>query len=88
MAPPHTNVDASSTRPEADLAQAFKDLARGERTATALEQHLDALEERIEELLASAQENQKSIEAGNDRPSQRSSSSASQENGEPEKIPA
>jgi hypothetical protein len=88
MTPPQPNGNTSSTRPEEDLAQAFKDLARGERTASALEQHLDALEERIEELLARAQENQRSIEAGNDQPSQRSSSSPSQENGEPDKTPA
>lgn len=39
---------------DADLAQAFKDLARGEQTASALENHLDALEAKIEELLAAA----------------------------------
>ncbi len=82
MAPPQPNGDASSTLPEADLAQAFNDLARGERTASALEKHLDTLEKRIEELLVRAQENQRSIEAGNGQPSRRSSSSASQENGE------
>ena len=84
MAPPQPNGDASSTLPEADLAQAFKDVARGERTASALEQHLDTLEKRIEELLVHAQENQRNIEAGNGQPSPRSSSSPSQENGEAE----
>jgi hypothetical protein len=85
MASPQPNGDASYTRPEADLAQAFEDLDRGERTASALEQHLDALEERIEELLAHAQENQRSIEAGNGQPSQQRSSSPSEENREPDK---
>lgn len=40
------------------LVQAFKDLQRGEQTATALENHLSALEKKIDELLASAEENQ------------------------------
>jgi len=87
MTSPQPNGDTSSTRPEEDLAQAFKDLARGERTASALEQHLDALERRIEELLAHAQEDQRSIETGNYQP-QRSSSSPSHENKEPDKTPA
>lgn len=39
--------------------QAFKDLARGERAAAALENHLDSLEKKIEELLAKAQEDEK-----------------------------
>ncbi|KAL1640310.1 hypothetical protein SLS58_006983 [Diplodia intermedia] len=54
MAAPQ-NEDASQGRVgDADLAQAFKDLARGEQTASALENHLDALEARLEELLAAA----------------------------------
>ena len=80
MAPPQPNGDATPLLTEGDLAQAFKDLARGEETASALEQHLDALEEKIEELLARAEENQRSIEAENGQPSQQISSTQNQEN--------
>lgn len=38
------------------LAQAFQDLARGEQTAAALENHLDKIEKQIEALLAAADE--------------------------------
>jgi len=38
---------------EADLAQAFKDLAKGETTASALENHLTSVERKIDDLLAS-----------------------------------
>ncbi|PGH32312.1 hypothetical protein GX50_04907 [[Emmonsia] crescens] len=38
--------------PESHLAQAFKDIANGEITASALENHLTSLEEKIEALLA------------------------------------
>ncbi|KAK7510627.1 uncharacterized protein IWZ02DRAFT_494590 [Phyllosticta citriasiana] len=41
---------------DADLAQAFQDLARGEQTAAALENHLDKIEKQIEALLAAADE--------------------------------
>ncbi|KAF4309609.1 hypothetical protein GTA08_BOTSDO02941 [Botryosphaeria dothidea] len=51
---PCTARCTSSFPQEAYLAQAFKDLARGEQTASALENHLDALEAKIEELLAAA----------------------------------
>jgi exonuclease VII small subunit len=40
------------------LVQAFKDLQRGEQTATALENHLSSLEKKIDDLLASAEANQ------------------------------
>ncbi|EUC41566.1 hypothetical protein COCMIDRAFT_40261 [Bipolaris oryzae ATCC 44560] len=40
---------------EADLAQAFKELQRGEQTAAALEAHLDSIEKKIEALLAQAE---------------------------------
>lgn len=39
--------------------QAFKDLARGERAAAALEEHLDTLERKIEALLAKADEDER-----------------------------
>lgn len=44
--------------------QAFKDLARGESAAAAMEKNLDALEQRIEELLAKAAEDEKRMNAG------------------------
>ncbi|OJD18580.1 hypothetical protein AJ78_01421 [Emergomyces pasteurianus Ep9510] len=44
-----TDKDGS---PESHLAQAFKDIANGEKTASALENHLTSLEEKIEALLA------------------------------------
>jgi exonuclease VII small subunit len=42
----------------------MKELARGERTASALENHLDSLEKKIEELLAQAEKNEKDMSAG------------------------
>ncbi|OJD32436.1 uncharacterized protein BKCO1_3800069 [Diplodia corticola] len=64
MAAPQ-NGDAPQDRAgDADLAQAFKDLARGEQTASALENHLDALEARIEELLAAADAQQDAAPSG------------------------
>lgn len=44
---------AASQDNEADFAQAFKDLAKGERTAAAMESQLTALERKIDDLLAS-----------------------------------
>jgi exonuclease VII small subunit len=43
------------------LVQAFNDLQRGEQTATALENHLSALEKKIDDLLASAEANQSTV---------------------------
>lgn len=40
-----------------DILQAFQELARGEQTASTLENHLDRLEARIEQLLAAADQN-------------------------------
>ncbi|PGH18750.1 hypothetical protein AJ79_00163 [Helicocarpus griseus UAMH5409] len=40
---------------EASLAQAFKNIASGERTASALENNLTNLEEKIEALLAAVE---------------------------------
>jgi peptidoglycan hydrolase CwlO-like protein len=42
----------------------MKELARGERTASALESHLDSLEKKIEELLAQAENAEKEIQTG------------------------
>lgn len=47
---------------EADLAAAFQELAKGERTATALENQLSNMEAKIEALLAQAEKNQQEIE--------------------------
>ncbi|KAL3712117.1 hypothetical protein TMatcc_000813 [Talaromyces marneffei ATCC 18224] len=40
-----------------DLAKAFKELAHGENTALALENHLAKLERKIDELLAAVEDN-------------------------------
>jgi exonuclease VII small subunit len=40
----------------------MKELARGERTASALENHLDSLEKKIEELLAQAEKAEKDMQ--------------------------
>ncbi|TKA25841.1 hypothetical protein B0A50_05596 [Salinomyces thailandicus] len=48
---------------EADLAKAFQELARGERTATALENQLSSMEAKIEELLARAERDQQEAES-------------------------
>ncbi|KAL6708706.1 hypothetical protein ACN47E_002402 [Coniothyrium glycines] len=56
-----TNGDAAPPHSEVDLAQAFKDLQRGEQTAAALETHLDSLEKKIEQLLAQAEKAQREL---------------------------
>ncbi|PVI00275.1 hypothetical protein DM02DRAFT_655602 [Periconia macrospinosa] len=48
---------------EQDFAKAFQEIARGERTATALENHLDSLEKNIEDLLAKADEDERNLQA-------------------------
>lgn len=53
------NGNAENVLNETDFVQAFQDLARGERTAAALEHHLTALEQKIEELLAKADEEER-----------------------------
>ncbi|KAJ4301191.1 hypothetical protein N0V90_003282 [Kalmusia sp. IMI 367209] len=62
---------------EADFAQALKEIARGERTATALENHLDSLEKKIEEMLAKAEEDERNLKAPS-KPSADDSSSTDQ----------
>ncbi|MCJ1241466.1 hypothetical protein MMC14_009471 [Varicellaria rhodocarpa] len=47
------NSPHGSPPAESDLAQAFKDLAKGERTALAMENQLTSLERKIDDLLAS-----------------------------------
>ncbi|KUI65791.1 hypothetical protein VM1G_11372 [Cytospora mali] len=46
-------TDFRAPRTEQELAQAFRDLARGEQTASALEANLTSLESKLDELLAS-----------------------------------
>jgi len=43
--------------------QAFQELARGERTATALENQLSAMEAKIEALLAQAERDQQALQS-------------------------
>lgn len=45
------------------ISQAFKELARGERAAAAMENHLDSLEKKIEDLLAKADEDEQRMKA-------------------------
>lgn len=42
----------------------MKELARGERTASALEDHLNSLEQKIEKLLAQAEQAEKDMQTG------------------------
>ncbi|MCJ1412901.1 hypothetical protein MMC19_007001 [Ptychographa xylographoides] len=53
-------MDNAAQKPTAqagnpDFAQAFKDLTRGEQTASAMENKLSSLEQRIDDLLASVE---------------------------------
>ncbi|KAI1504383.1 hypothetical protein F5X99DRAFT_406101 [Biscogniauxia marginata] len=57
---PNSTPEAQATRnsaitTQADMAQAFKDLARGEQQAAALEANLTNLESRLDALLASVE---------------------------------
>ncbi|KAG5747271.1 hypothetical protein H9Q69_005190 [Fusarium xylarioides] len=58
MAPSDTNNRATepsasgSSSGDADMAQAYRDLARGEQAATALENNLSTLESRLDAILA------------------------------------
>jgi len=52
-------LDAPAADPpldSADLAKAFQELAKGEKTASAMENQLTALERKIDDLLASVDE--------------------------------
>ncbi|KAI5358598.1 hypothetical protein Slin15195_G110460 [Septoria linicola] len=59
---PEATVNGSHGADEADLAKAFQELAKGERTATALETQLSAMEAKIEALLAQAEKDQQAVE--------------------------
>ncbi|KAF1838713.1 hypothetical protein BDW02DRAFT_488523 [Decorospora gaudefroyi] len=74
------NGAGAASPSEADLAQAFKELQRGEQTAAALEGHLDSIEKKIEALLAQAEQagqEVKDTQAETDRPSGTDEKSAS-----------
>ncbi|KAL9003346.1 MAG: hypothetical protein Q9188_003774 [Gyalolechia gomerana] len=49
---------------DADIAKALQELARGEQTASAMENQLSALEQKIDALLASAESQNISHEDG------------------------
>ena len=58
----------------------MKELARGEQTAFALENHLDSLEKKIEELLAQAEKAEKDMQIGasaSEKPSSQDQSKSS-----------
>ncbi|CBX90335.1 predicted protein [Plenodomus lingam JN3] len=65
--------DAPGSQSDADLAQAFKELQRGEQTAAALESHLDSLEKKIEEILAQAEKAEQELKAEADAEEQSAS---------------
>ncbi|OAL53344.1 hypothetical protein IQ07DRAFT_641739 [Pyrenochaeta sp. DS3sAY3a] len=71
------NGDGPAVNPDAEFAKAFKELQRGEQTATALESHLDSLEKKIEALLAQAEKAEQDMKA--------KSSSSTEQTKEPEK---
>ncbi|KAK6434664.1 hypothetical protein LTR95_009151 [Oleoguttula sp. CCFEE 5521] len=50
-----------SSADDGDLAKAFLELAKGERTAAALEQQLTSMEAKIEALLAQAEQDQEAV---------------------------
>ncbi|KAI4191474.1 MAG: hypothetical protein L6R41_000008 [Letrouitia leprolyta] len=52
---------------DADIAKALQELARGEQTASAMENQLSALEQKIDALLASAESQDKAQEDGHDK---------------------
>ncbi|QIX00120.1 hypothetical protein AMS68_005637 [Peltaster fructicola] len=60
---PERPAATSSAKEQADFVQAFQELAKGERTATALENQLSVMEAKIEALLAEAEKNQQASQA-------------------------
>ncbi|KAK3075716.1 hypothetical protein LTR53_000758 [Teratosphaeriaceae sp. CCFEE 6253] len=60
------------------LAKAFQELAKGERTAAALENQLSSMEAKIEALLAQAEKDQEEIQRTRSRRSDSSSGDAVQ----------
>lgn len=65
--------------PPTNTIQALQELARGERTAAALESQLSTVEAKIEELLAQAEREQQDLQQGKEAGS---SSSASPDHAE------
>lgn len=57
-------VSTAHSGDDADLAKAFQDLAKGERTATALENQLNRMEAKIDALLAQAEREQQDVQGG------------------------
>ncbi|KAH7162780.1 hypothetical protein B0J13DRAFT_19242 [Dactylonectria estremocensis] len=60
---------AQTSSSDADLAQAYRDLTRGEQTATALEANLSNLESKLDAILAvlEANESEQSKTSGSDK---------------------
>ncbi|KAI1341562.1 hypothetical protein F5Y15DRAFT_376481 [Xylariaceae sp. FL0016] len=54
-APPEAPSASSTQSTQAELAQAFKDLARGEQQAAVIEANLTALEDKLDALLAAVE---------------------------------
>ncbi|KAL2065023.1 hypothetical protein VTL71DRAFT_4163 [Oculimacula yallundae] len=54
-----SSVSASSDEHEHDLAQTLQQIAKGEKTAQALESNLTNLEKKIDDLLASFEESER-----------------------------
>ncbi|KAI5245165.1 hypothetical protein E4T43_03326 [Aureobasidium subglaciale] len=73
--PPKQNGETEHDLQDADFAKAFQELNRGEQTASALENHLAALEAKIDELLAATgqQDHSQSSTSGSNSTSQNSS---------------
>ncbi|KAI5202477.1 hypothetical protein E4T42_04058 [Aureobasidium subglaciale] len=73
--PPKQNGETEHDLQDADFAKAFQELNRGEQTASALENHLAALEAKIDELLAATgqQDHSQSSSSGSSSTSQNSS---------------
>ncbi|CZS91268.1 uncharacterized protein RAG0_01976 [Rhynchosporium agropyri] len=57
--PQSNDVSAIAASDEHDLAQTLKQIARGEKTAEALESNLTSLEKKIDDLLASFEESER-----------------------------
>ncbi|GAB7349677.1 hypothetical protein MBLNU459_g0349t1 [Dothideomycetes sp. NU459] len=77
MEPQKNGHAPAAAADDADFVKAFQELQRGEQTASALESHLTALEAKIEELLAQANQNQSAVQGATDRIAQSTSSESS-----------
>jgi len=65
-------LDNENPQPlNSEMAKAFQELAHGERTASALETKLDGIESRIEQLLASMENNTRQPDSKPEAPSQK-----------------